>query len=561
MVELPDDERPATAPRAGAPPGGAVAGAASAALALGVGELVSAMGGADHTLVTSVATSFIDRFAGVLKDLAVSLFGTNDKAALIVGIVVISLALGAVAGRRQARQPWLPVALFVGFAVIGGASGATDPLASPTFTIVAAAAAAAAGLACLRSLTRLAAVSPPASTPAPAPARSSGTPVPGDGPAPPLEDPRRPAASRRAFFGWAGAATAFAAAAAAGSRRFNAQSEVEIARSSITLPRPTNVGPGGGAGAGTTTTLEPVRGPGGEMVNGLSPYFTPNDRFYKIDTAILTPNVDVAGWSLSITGLVDRPFTIGYDELLSMAKTEEAVTIACVSNEIGDTLVGNARWQGVPLRSLLERAGVQKEAGQIVGVSVDGFTAGFPVGALDGDRVALVALGMNGEPLPVAHGFPARLIIAGLYGYVSATKWLKEIRLTTWEGFDGYWMPRGWSKLGPIKTQSRIDVPRSGTAVRAGKVPIAGVAWAPTRGIAKVEVQVDEGAWQEATLGEVVSGNTWRQWLVPWDATPGQHVIRVRATDGTGATQTSQETPPAPDGATGWHTIAVNVEA
>jgi len=519
-----------------------LAGAVSAGVALSVGELISSLGGADHTLITSVGTSFIDRFAGILKGPAVAIFGTNDKPALIIGTVIIALALGALAGRQARTRPWLPPVLFGGFAVLGMVAGATDPLASTAFTLMAAPLAAAAGVVCLRALLGLAA--DPTSA--------------GEAPPPRFEDPRNPASSRRAFFGWTGAAGAFAAVAAGGSRRIGPQVEVEAARQAISLPKPTA---GGNITAGgTTTTLEPVVGPGGAVIEGLSPYLTPNDRFYKIDTSLISPRVDVSTWKLEITGLVDRPYSLSFDELVAMADTEETVTIACVSNEVGDTLVGNARWQGVPLRRVLERAGVKPEAGQIVGISVDGFTAGFPTEALDTDRIALVAVAMNGEPLPVDHGFPARLIIAGLYGYVSATKWLQEIRLTTWEGFDGYWMPRGWSKNGPVKTQSRIDVPRRSTPVKAGPTPIAGVAWAPTRAINKVEVQVDDGPWREAKLGDVVSGSTWRQWVAEWDASPGDHRLRVRATDGTGETQTENITAVAPDGATGWHTVNVRVD-
>ena len=242
-----------------------------------------------------------------------------------------------------------------------------------------------------------------------------------------------------------------------------------------------------------------------------------------------------------------------------MAETEDIVTLQCVSNEVGGNLVGNAAWQGVPLATLLDRAGVQEGATQIVGRSVDSFTAGFPTEVgLDG-RTALVAVAMNGEPLPATHGFPARLIIAGLYGYVSATKWLDTIELTTWEGFDGYWVPRGWSKEGPIKPASRIDVPRSGATIDPGMQAIAGVAWAPTAGVQRVEVQVDDGEWREARLGDAASGNTWVQWLVDWDAVSGEHRIRVRATDAGGETQTEERRPPAPDGSTGWHTRTVRV--
>ena len=269
-------------------------------------------------------------------------------------------------------------------------------------------------------------------------------------------------------------------------------------------------------------------------IDGLSPYIVPSGDFYRIDTALVVPQVDVAHWKLSITGKVDHPFTLTFDDLQAMDQVEEAVTLSCVSNEVGGDLVGNARWQGVPLRTLLDRAGVQKGGTQIVGRAVDGFTVGFPTAALDDGRTALVAVGMNGEPLPTVHGFPARLVVAGLYGYVSATKWLSEIELTGLEDFDAYWVPLGWSKEAPVKTQSRIDVPNRST-VKAGTTPIAGVAWAPDRGIRKVEVQVDDGPWTEAQLARVLSKDTWCEWMLPWHATPGSHTMRVRATDGTGA--------------------------
>jgi hypothetical protein len=241
---------------------------------------------------------------------------------------------------------------------------------------------------------------------------------------------------------------------------------------------------------------------------------------------------------------------------------EQYVTIACVSNEVGDKLVGNAKWTGVRLRDVLAMAGVQTSATQLVGRSVDGWTAGMPTAwVMDPAREPMIALQMNDAPLPRIHGFPARLIIPGLYGYVSATKWLSELELTTLEAFDGYWVPLGWSKNGPILTQSRIDTPRNGSNVAAARVPIAGVAWAPDRGVTKVEVAID-GVWQTATLSTPISNATWVQWLVAWDAVasgPGPHTIEVRATDGTGAVQTDQRTPPAPDGARGHHTIQVQV--
>ncbi len=308
----------------------------------------------------------------------------------------------------------------------------------------------------------------------------------------------------------------------------------------------------------TTAARRPSRYFDGE-VGGISPIITPNSDFYLIDTAISKPVVRADTWRLQVTGMVDNPYTLNFDELLAMGLVEEAVTLSCVSNQVGGNLVGNAVWRGVPLRAVLDRAGVQRGATQIVGRSVDNWNSGFPTALAYDGRVALVAVAMNGDPLPRDHGFPVRLVVAGLYGYVSATKWLEEIRLTTWEGFDSYWVPRGWAKEGPIKTQSRIDVPRNRSRISAGRVAVAGVAWAPSRSIERVEVQIDDGPWQRAELSLNMSINSWRQWLYAWDATRGNHQIRVRATDGGGRTQTSQRTSPAPNGASGWHTISVSV--
>jgi DMSO/TMAO reductase YedYZ molybdopterin-dependent catalytic subunit len=293
---------------------------------------------------------------------------------------------------------------------------------------------------------------------------------------------------------------------------------------------------------------------------GITPIVVPNDDFYRIDTALPVPQVDPKDWNLTIRGMVDRELTFTYDELLDRATTVAPVTLSCVSNQVGGNLVGNAVWQGVPLIELLDEAGVQSGATQIKSVSVDGWDCGFPTDLAYDGRTALVAVAMNGVPLPIDHGFPARLVVSGLYGYVSATKWLKDIELTTLEDFDGYWIPRGWSKLGPIKTQSRIDTPRNGSAIPEGtETAIAGVAWAPNKGIAKVEVRVDDGPWTEALLGESLGDNAWRQWYLSWTAVPGDHRVQVRATDNTGETQTEVQTAPAPNGASGWHTVSVSV--
>ncbi|MGH9003186.1 MAG: molybdopterin-dependent oxidoreductase, partial [Acidimicrobiia bacterium] len=306
--------------------------------------------------------------------------------------------------------------------------------------------------------------------------------------------------------------------------------------------------------------LPPVPAGATAAVEGMTPVVVPNDQFYRIDTRLLgPPRIDADGWRLRFTGMVERPFELSYEELLALPMVEEYVTLSCVSNEVGGDLVGNASWRGVPLATLLERAGVNAGADQIVGRSVDGFTVGFPTGHATDGRHALVAVGMNGELLPAEHGFPARLVVAGLYGYTSATKWLEEVELTTWDGFDAYWIPRGWSKFAPVKVQSRIDAIRPNPVV-AGPVVVAGVAWAPHRGITNVEVKVDEEPWLPADLAEELSPSAWRQWLFRWAATPGPHRLRVRATAGDGEIQTADFASPAPDGATGHHSIRIQVE-
>ena len=343
-----------------------------------------------------------------------------------------------------------------------------------------------------------------------------------------------------------------------GTRSWSGSSTAEVARSTITLP-PVALPPAT-VGSAAATPAESL------AIDGLTPIITPNDAFYRIDTALIVPQVDVTDWALQIQGDDVQPYSLTFDELLALPMIEAPVTIACVSNEVGGDLVGTAVWQGVPLTTILERAGlragaVPEGAAQLVGRSVDGFTVGFPTEvALDG-RNAMVAVGMNGEPLPVRHGFPARLIVPGLYGYVSATKWLRSIEFRGWDDFDAYWIPRGWAKEAPVKTQSRIDVPRSGASISPGPVAVAGVAWATTRGIRKVEVQVDDGPWVEARLGPGEDDDVWRQWAHDWSATAGSHTIRVRATDGTGQTQTGERSRVDPDGATGWHTRTVNVSA
>jgi DMSO/TMAO reductase YedYZ molybdopterin-dependent catalytic subunit len=295
---------------------------------------------------------------------------------------------------------------------------------------------------------------------------------------------------------------------------------------------------------------------------GLAPYFSANGDFYRVDTSIQVPQLDARNWELRIDGMVENPVTIRYADLLAARLIERDVTLTCVSNEVGGDLIGNARWLGLPVRDLLAAARPKPGADAIRSHSVDGWTAGTPLSALtDPNRDAMLAIGMNGVPLPAQHGYPVRMVVPGLYGYVSATKWVVRLEVTRFDAFQAYWTSRGWAPQGPIKTESRIDVPKTYPDVRLGAGTIAGVAWAQHRGIEKVEVQVDEGAWRTATLASWNNPDTWRQWRLDWTAPAGTHNLTVRATDANGAVQVAANAPPAPDGATGYDAASVQVKA
>lgn len=289
------------------------------------------------------------------------------------------------------------------------------------------------------------------------------------------------------------------------------------------------------------------------------PWQTPNPDFYRIDTVLSPPLVTATDWRLRVHGLVEREVELDFDDLVRVGLVDRWVTLVCVSNNVGGDLVGNALWTGVPIADVLGMAGPLAEADAVRSTSQDGWTCGTPLEVLTDGRDALFAVGMNGEPLPVEHGFPVRMVVPGLYGYVSATKWVVDVEVSRFDRFEAYWTGRGWSEQAPVKVQSRIDVPRVGATVPAGRVPVAGVAWAQNRGIGQVEVRVDGGAWQQAEIAEVPSADTWRQWVYQWDAEPGRHRLEVRATTTDGEVQTGDVAPPAPDGATGWHGIDVDV--
>ncbi len=534
-------ERPQPAPAGGARRGpawpAALAGVVAAAAALGAGELVGAFFAPSPGPVIGVANRVIDNAPTWFVELGKTVFGLANKPALILGTIIISLLLGAVLGLASRRNRSVGALGITASGLLGLLAVAVDPNGSVTAATIVTAAAVTAGVGILF---RLLALTEPGRTGAEA--NRAGETV--------TDHPTSPAVSRRSFLNWAGATGVASAGAVVASRSIRSRTNVSTARSAVTLSPE--------ADSRVTEILTDAATSDLADTPGLTPLVIPNDEFYLIDTALVKPQVDPTTWSMTVGGMVDREVTLTYEELLDRATTVAPVTLSCVSNEVGGDLVGNAVWQGVPLVELLDEAGVHPDATQIASRSVDGWTCGFPTAAAYDGRTALVAVAMNGEPLPVAHGFPARLVVSGLYGYVSATKWLSEIELTTLEDFDGYWIPRGWSKDGPVKTQSRIDTPRRRDRLQADTpVAIAGVAWAPNTGVSSVEVQIDDGEWKQAELGESLGVDAWRQWVLPWVPPAGQHTIRVRATDGSGYTQTSVRATPAPSGATGWHEVTI----
>jgi DMSO/TMAO reductase YedYZ molybdopterin-dependent catalytic subunit len=506
----------------------ATAGVVATATALGVSELLAGLLPGATSQVAAIGQVVIDLQPAGAKDLVVALFGTNDKLALELFIVALALLIGAGLGLVARRRYGIAAVVFIVFGIVGFAASLADPMANPGMVAVASAISVGVGLWVLGWLLD----------------RSRAA-VAGAGGAQPA---LMPDWSRRSFLIRAGGISVAAVAAGVVGRNLLESGRTAPVGDGPAVPPASVTVPPLAAEADLSTT-----------VGGLTPIVVPTGSFYRIDTALLTPNVSTVGWTLRIHGLVDRETILTWEQLIALPVVEQYVTIACVSNEVGGDLIGNAKWTGVRLREVLAIAGVQSTATQLVGRSVDGWTAGMPTAwVMDPAREPLIAFKMNDEALPRIHGYPARLIVPGLYGYVSATKWLTEIELTTLEAFDGYWIPRGWSKDGPIKTQSRIDVPRGGT-IAPGRVAVAGVAWAPTRGIEAVAVRIDDGTWQPAELSGALSTNTWVQWALAWEATPGPHTIEVRATDGTGEVQTEQRTAPAPNGASGHHTVRVNV--
>ncbi|WP_235037099.1 molybdopterin-dependent oxidoreductase [Actinomadura sp. K4S16] len=498
---------------------GALSGLASAAAALGIAELAAgALGRASSSPLLAVGAGFIDLTPGWLKDFAIRRFGSADKTVLLAGlgagVTVAALVVGLLGRRRLA---W-GLAGLGAFGAVGAVAALTRPVAGPA-DAVPSAVGALAGMAALTALVRAA--------------------------RPENAGPGTEVDRRRVLLTGAGV-IGVAAAGGAGGRALLRRGDVSSVRAELRLPPP-------------ASPARPVPQGARVRVAGMAPFRTPAREFYRVDTALTLPQVDPRDWTLRVHGMVARPVEMSFDDLLREALIERDITLSCVSNQVGGDLAGNARWLGAPLAPLLRRAGVRSGADQILSRSADGMTLSTPIETVLDGRDAMIAVGMNGEPLPIAHGFPARMVVPGLYGYVSATKWVVDLKITRFAADRAYWTERGYAEDAPVKTFSRIDVPKPLAGVRAGRVAVAGTAWAQHRGVDAVEWQVDDGPWREALLAPVPGLDTWRQWIAEWEAEPGSHTLRCRATDGTGRTQPGHRAPPFPDGATGWHSVVVTV--
>ncbi len=563
---------------------GVLAGLLTACVALGVAQLIAGIGRPQGSPLAAVGSLAIDHTPPAVKNFAIATFGSHDKTALVTGILVVLAVLSAGIGVAATRRLGYGLLGLAGFAVIGLLAALTRPNAAavdmlPTLI------GAAAGAFTLAQLVRAAGPrtaapasggpgddraaatrggpgvadwvprspgadapgpgqpatpgQPPAAPPRPAVPVRSGPP----GPGAPVPDGQPP--GRRAFLAAGAAALAVGGISAAAGRSLAERSNVSAAMAGVRFPRAAHPVPPLPPG----TSLD---------IKGLSPFITPNGNFYRVDTALILPQVAPQSWQLRIHGMVEREITLDFAELLRRPLIEDYITLCCVSNPVAGPYIGNAKWLGASLASLLRTARVRAGADQLLCTSTDGFTSGTPIATVLDGRDALLAVGMNGAPLPVAHGFPVRMVVPGLYGYVSATKWVTDIKVTTYRAEVAYWAQRGWSQQAPIKTECRIDVP--GSSVAAGRTPVAGVAWAQHKGIDAVHVRVDRGPWQQARLATVPGIDTWRQWVWDWDAAPGTHTIEARATDATGYTQTAAQAPPEPNGASGYPSLTISVQ-
>ncbi len=527
-------------------------GVIATAVALGVAELVAALLRPQASPLVTVGQTVIDATPTSMEQWAIRTFGSNDKAVLLGGILAMLTIFAAVVGYLASRYLPIGVAGVIFFGVVGVIAAQTRP-SSETTDIVPAIAAVIAGALALIFLIRALPPREPASLPAADDSEKAEAPEASHGGtdttgAEPATISAKSEYSRRGLLILGSALGASAIATASVGRwlqgvLYNATAS----RDAVKLPVPVSAAPPIPAGA----TLD---------IGGISSFVTPNSKFYKVDTALVVPQIRTQDWQLRIHGMVKKPITLTFDELLELPMIERMITMTCVSNQVGGDLVGNATWLGVALGPFLSERGVSAKADQLVCRSVDGMTIGAPLKQILDGRDALLAIGMNGEPLPFNNGFPARVIVPGLYGYCSACKWVVDMEATTFDAFDTYWVKRDWAQVAPVKISARIDTPEPLSSPQAGQIDIAGVAWAQDRGISKVEVNVDDGPWREADLAEQISEDVWRQWVYRWDASPGRHKLTARATDGNGQVQVQQRVKPFPDGSSGWHSNVVTVK-
>jgi DMSO/TMAO reductase YedYZ molybdopterin-dependent catalytic subunit len=506
-------------------PWAAVAGVVSAGALLAVAEVVALLVASDGSPILAVGSFVIDIVPQWAKEFAIQVFGANDKLFLLVGLAFGATVASALAGLVQVSRPpigVLALAVGGGLAVASTVTrAAATPLAAvPTIvgTVV--------GSALLYLLARQ--------------LRSWRDHV-----ADP--DVQRAAIDRRGFLRLTATAGAVALIVGVGARVANGTTaSIAAIRKSLRLPSP------------RSTVTIPA---GAELpIPGITPLFTPNKDFYRVDTALTVPSVDPATWRLTVDGMVDKQLNLSFDDLVGMGLDEYVITLTCVSNEVGGELVGNAKWLGIPVRDILRLASPKSGADMVLSRSIDGFTASTPLSSLTDPNVnAILAVGMNGEPLPLEHGFPVRMVVPGLYGYVSATKWLTDLKVTTFAADTAYWTPRGYSAEAPIKLSSRVDTPSIEKAINSGATRIAGVAWAQTVGIEQVEVRIDDGDWQKATLSSPINEDTWVQWYLDWNASSGTHYVTVRATDKNGTLQIQEPSPIAPNGSSGWQKTLIRV--
>ncbi|GAA1938024.1 molybdopterin-dependent oxidoreductase [Microbacterium aoyamense] len=498
----------------------ALAGVVSGAVFLAVAELLALLVARDASPVLAVGSFVIDIVPQPFKEFAIATFGEYDKIALLAGLGLAVVIASAIAGVLQFLRPPLGIVALgiagaLSIAAIVTRAGVT-PLSFVPPVIGAVAASIVLAILCRRL-------------------REWRERTPESG------------MDRRRFFVIAGIAGASAVIVGITARVVSmATSSVDAARRALNLP------------AARSTVTIPA---GAELdVPGITPLFTPNADFYRVDTALTVPSIDPGTWRLVIDGMVEQRIELTFDDLVGMGLDEYAITLTCVSNEVGGELAGNAMWLGVPIRDILSMAGPRSGADMVLSRSVDGYTASTPLSALTDDGLdAILAVAMNGEPLPLEHGFPVRMVVPGLYGYVSATKWLTELKVTTFAQDEAYWTPRGYSAEAPIKFSSRVDTPKIGKPVAAGRIPIAGVAWAQSVGIERVEVSIDDGEWMPATLSTPINEDTWVQWVMEWDATPGTHYVAVRAVNKNGDLQIEERAPIAPNGSSGWQRSLISV--